>query len=422
MATVTPPGSNPVVAPSGRVEPLRSTGGVTTISVIGSTGSIGTQALDVAAGSPDRFEVVACGANRSVDLLVAQARRFRPAVVAIADATLARELARQVPTCTEVVAGEDGLASIATVADVAVNGVVGFAGLTVTLAALEAGRRLALANKESIIAGAPLVQRARRTQGAELIPVDSEHCALHQCLRAGRRSDVARLLLTASGGPFRGRTRDELATVGIAEALTHPTWSMGPKITVDSSTLMNKGLEVIEAHELFGVPYDAIDVLVHPQSIVHSIVEFTDGASMAQLSQPDMRLPIGYALAYPDRLPVAFGPVDWAGLSSLDFEPPRRDLFPCLDIAYRAGRAGDLAPAWLNAANEVAVAAFLAGRIGWTAIAEVAAAVLDDYQPPPRSGSEGSGAPWRSVEDVLEADGAARRTAEAVISRREVPA
>ena len=288
------------------------------------------------------------------------------------------------PTGTEVVAGEEGLASIATVADVAVNGVVGFAGLTVTLAALAAGRRLALANKESIIAGAPWSNGRGAPREPSSIPVDSEHCALHQCLRAGRRSDVARLLLTASGGPFRGRTRDELATVGVAEALTHPTWSMGPKITVDSSTLMNKGLEVIEAHELFGVPYDAIDVLVHPQSIVHSIVEFTDGASMAQLSQPDMRLPIGYALAYPDRLPVAFGPVDWAGLSTLDFEPPDRDLFPCLDIAYRAGRAGDLAPAWLNAANEVAVAAFLAGRIRWTAIAEVVAAVLDPLPRPHR--------------------------------------
>ncbi len=421
MATVIPSGSDPVVAPDPTDEPIEPTGGITTVSVIGSTGSIGTQALEVAAGCPDRFEVVACGAHRSVDLLVDQARRFRPAVVAIADATLAPELARQVPAGVEVVAGEEGLASIATLADVAVNGVVGFAGLTVTLAALEAGRRLALANKESIIAGAPLVQRARRTPGAELIPVDSEHCALHQCLRAGRRSEVARLLLTASGGPFRGRTGEELAMVGIAEALTHPTWAMGPKITVDSSTLMNKGLEVIEAHELFGVPYDAIDVLVHPQSIVHSIVEFTDGASIAQLSQPDMRLPIGYALAYPDRLPVAFGPVDWAGLSSLEFESPRRDLFPCLDIAYRAGRAGDLAPAWLNAANEVAVAAFLAGRIGWTAIAEVVAAVLDHYQPPP-SGPEVSGAPGWEVGDVLEADGAARRTAEAVIGRREVPA
>ena len=279
--------------------------------------------------------------------------------------------------------GTEGLAHIATLADVAVNGVVGFAGLSVTLAALEAGRRLALANKESIIAGAPLVQRSRRTPGAELIPVDSEHCAVHQCLRAGDPAAVARLLLTASGGPFRGRTGEELAAVTVAEALAHPTWSMGPKITVDSSTLMNKGLEVIEAHELFGVPYDAIDVVVHPQSIVHSMVEFVDGATVAQLSMPDMRLPIGYALAYPDRLPVAFGAIDWTKLGRLEFEEPDRDGLPAAST-WPTGPAGlgDLAPAWLNAANEVAVAAFLAGRIGWSSIAEVVEGTLDRYEPP----------------------------------------
>ena len=251
------------------------------------------------AEDPDRYRVVALGAQRSVDLLVEQALAVRPDVVAIGDAALAPELAGRLPRGTEVLAGPDGLASIATEADVVVNGVVGFAGLSVTLAALEAGRRLALANKESIIAGAPVVATVRNTPGAEILPVDSEHCAVHQCLRAGRAQDVARLLLTASGGPFRGRKADELAAVGVDEALAHPTWSMGPKITVDSSTLMNKGLEVIEAHELFGVPYDAIDVVVHPQSIVHSMVEYVDGAVVAQLSLPDMRLPIGYALAYP---------------------------------------------------------------------------------------------------------------------------
>jgi 1-deoxy-D-xylulose-5-phosphate reductoisomerase len=343
--------------------------------------------------------------------------------VAIGDPTLAPELARQVPSGVEVVAGTDGLASIATVADVAVNGIVGFAGLMVTLAALEAGRRLALANKESIIAGAPVVQRARQTPGAEIIPVDSEHCAVHQCLRAGHRSDVCRLLLTASGGPFRGRTRDELATVGLAEALCHPTWSMGPKITVDSSTLMNKGLEVIEAHELFGIPYDAIEVLVHPQSIVHSMVEFADGAVVAQLSMPDMRLPIGYALAYPERLPVPFGSIDWSQLSTLEFEPPDRTLFPCLDIAYGAGRTADLAPAWLSAANEVAVAAFLAGRIPWSAIAGVVEGTLDRYDAPTPSGpTRGDDRPTRTVEDVLAADAAARRVAETVVTGREAAA
>ena len=379
-----------------------------TVAVVGSTGSIGTQALDVVAEDPGRFDVVAIGAQRSVELLVAQALEFRPRVVAIGDATLAADLAARLPAGIEVVAGADGLAAVATEADVVVNGVVGFAGLTVTLAALESGRRLALANKESIIAGAPVVARVRRTPGAEILPVDSEHCAVHQCLRSGRRQDVSRLLLTASGGPFRGRKADELAQVGVEEALAHPTWSMGPKITVDSSTLMNKGLEVIEAHELFDVPYDAIDVVVHPQSIVHSMVEFVDGAVVAQLSLPDMRLPIGYALAYPGRLGTAFGAIDWAELSVLEFEPPDRSTFPCLDLAYRAGRTGDLAPAWLNAANEVAVQAFLDGRMTWSGIAGVVAATLDRYDAPPSA--------ERTVDDVLDADAPARRHAGAVVA------
>ena len=380
------------------------------VSIVGSTGSIGTQTLAVVAEDPGRYRIVAIGAQRSVDALVAQALEFRPAVVAIGDPSLASELAARLPAGTEVVTGVDGLASIATEADVVVNGVVGFAGLTVTLAALESGRRLALANKESIIAGAPVVARVRRTPGAEIIPVDSEHCAVHQCLRAGRPEDVSRLLLTASGGPFRGRKADELATVGIDEALAHPTWRMGPKITVDSSTLMNKGLEVIEAHELFDVPYDAIDVVVHPQSIVHSMVEYVDGAVVAQLSMPDMRLPIGYALAYPGRLGTPFGAIDWSELSILEFEPPDRTTFPCLDLAYRAGRVGDLAPAWLNAANEVAVQAFLDGRITWAAIADVVTATLDGY--------EVSGSGERTVDDVLGADATARRLATSVVAER----
>ena len=387
------------------------------VSLVGSTGSIGTQAIDVIEGCPDRFTVVALGAHRSVDALAEQARRLRPEVVAIGETALAPALARLLPPGIEVVAGDEGLASIATVAEVAVNGVVGFAGLSVTLAALEAGRRLALANKESIIAGAPLVQEARRTRGAEIIPVDSEHCAVHQCLRAGAAGEVRRLLLTASGGPFRGRTREELAAVDVAQALDHPTWAMGPKITVDSSTLMNKGLEVIEAHELFGIPYDAIDVVVHPQSIIHSMVEYADGAVMAQLSMPDMRLPIGYALAYPDRLPVAFGAIDWSQLATLEFEEPDRTLFPCLDLAYRAGRVGDLAPAWLNAANEVAVDAFLTSRISWTAIAEVVEGTLDRYEGPGTSGGAAGGQP-RTVADVLDADATARRLAEGAVTAR----
>ncbi|MDA8057017.1 MAG: 1-deoxy-D-xylulose-5-phosphate reductoisomerase [Actinomycetota bacterium] len=384
--------------------------GAVTVSVVGSTGSIGRQAIEVVEAQPDRFDVVALAALRSTDLLADQARRLRPQVVAVGDAALAPALARSLPRGTELVAGPDGLAEVATVADVAVNGVVGFAGLPVTLAALRAGRRLALANKESIIAGGPVVRAARRTPGAELVPVDSEHCAVHQCLRAGAPDEVARLLLTASGGPFRGRDAAQLASVTVADALAHPTWAMGPKITVDSSTLMNKGLEVIEAHELFDVPFEAIDVVVHPQSIVHSMVEFRDGAVVAQLSQPDMRLPIGYALGFPDRLSTPFGPIDWTSLARLDFAEPDRATFRCLDLAYRAGREGDLAPAWLNAANEVAVAAFLDGAIAWSAIADVVEEVLDGYDVPP------VGPVGRTVDDVLEADGAARRLAEQAVA------
>jgi len=413
-----PPGATVAVASSSRPAPHGP--GRVTVSLVGSTGSIGTQALELVEGDPDRFRVLALGAHRSVDTLAAQARRHHPEVVAIGDKALALELERVLPAGIEVVVGTEGLAAIATVADVAVNGVVGFAGLTVTMAALEAGCRLALANKESIIAGAPVVQSARRTPGAELIPVDSEHCAVHQCLRAGRTEEVGRLLLTASGGPFRGWTGEQLATVGVEDALVHPTWSMGPKITVDSSTLMNKGLEVIEAHELFGLPYDAIDVVVHPQSVIHSMVEFSDGAVIAQLSMPDMRLPIGYALAYPDRLSTPFGAIDWSDLARLEFEQPDRVLFRCLDLAYRAGRAGDLAPAWLSAANEVAVAGFLGGRISWPAIADVVENTLDRYEAPSAPGA--GPAPTRQIEDVLDADATARRVAEAVVRGREAAA
>ncbi|MGH8997502.1 MAG: 1-deoxy-D-xylulose-5-phosphate reductoisomerase, partial [Acidimicrobiales bacterium] len=253
-----------------------------TVSLVGSTGSIGTQAIEVVEASRGRFEVVALAAQSSIDLLAEQARALRPALVAIGDAALAQKLSELVPAGTEVMGGPEGLVAAATAADVIVNGVVGFAGLPVTLAALGAGRRLALANKESLIAGAPIVQKARATPGAEIVPVDSEHCAVHQCLASVTRTgDVARLLITASGGPFRGRTRDQLASVTRDDALAHPTWKMGPKITIDSSTLMNKGLEVIEAHELFGVDYDRIDVVVHPQSIVHSMVELVDGTTLA---------------------------------------------------------------------------------------------------------------------------------------------
>jgi 1-deoxy-D-xylulose-5-phosphate reductoisomerase len=378
-----------------------------TVSVVGSTGSIGTQTLEVVAAEPDRYRIVALGAAGSVDLLVEQAHAVHPERVAIADASLAAELTARVPKGTEVWAGPEALAAIAREAEVVVNGVVGFAGLPVTLAALEAGRRLALANKESLIAGGPVVQRARATPGAEILPVDSEHAAVHQCLRAGPIDRLARIVLTASGGPFRGRTAAELAGVTVADALAHPTWSMGPKITVDSSTLMNKGLEVIEAHELFGAAYDQIEVVVHPQSIVHSMVEFTDGSTVAQVSQPDMRLPISYALAYPDRGEVAFGALDWSAVGRLDFEAPDRAAFPCLDLAYEAGREGGTAPAWLNAANEIAVAAFLVGRISWKSIADVCKETLVRHH----------GTKPMSIDVVLDADRQAREQARRVVER-----
>ena len=378
------------------------------VAIAGSTGSIGTQTLDVIrAEGADRYEVVALGVGTSIDALLDQAREFRPSVVAVADEAARRRVAAELPG-THVVADQ---ADLVDGADVVINGVVGFAGLSVTTETLRAGKRLGLANKESLIAAGPVVQPLRATPGAELVPVDSEHCAVHQCLRSSRDAgEISRIVLTASGGPFRGRSADELASVTVAEALNHPTWSMGPKITVDSSTLMNKGLEVIEAHELFGVPYDAIDVVVHPQSVVHSMAEFTDGSTIAQLSMPDMRLPIGYALGYPHRIGTAFGRIDWATLSRLDFEPPDRATFRCLDLAYAAGRAGGAAPAWLSAANEVAVDAFLDGLISWAQIADVCSAVLDAYD----------GVVPDTVHDVIAADGTARRRAERVIEQELV--
>jgi 1-deoxy-D-xylulose-5-phosphate reductoisomerase len=363
------------------------------VVILGSTGSIGTQALDVISRHPDDYRVVALAAGRNRELLAEQARTFG------VPPELARSGFDDPDLLAELAAHPD--------ADVVLNAVVGFAGLPATIAALEAGKRLALANKESLIAAGPVVAKARAAGGGEIVPVDSEHSAVWQCLRSGRTTEVARIILTASGGPFRGRTAAELATVQRADALRHPTWTMGTKITIDSSTLMNKGLEVIEAHELFGIDYDRIDVIVHPQSIVHSMVEFVDGATIAQLSEPDMRLPIGLALGAPDRLPEAFGAIDWTTLGTLTFEPPDRSTFRCLDLAYEAGRAGGTAPATLSAANEVAVEAFLAERTSWVSIAEIVEEVL----------SAGTGSA-DEVADVLAADAVARERATAVVERR----
>ena len=369
------------------------------VAIAGSSGSIGTQTLDVVRAEAGRYEVVALGVGSSVKVLIQQALEFRPKVVAVADPSSRMEVAAALPFA-EVVSD---LADLVDVADVVVNGVVGFAGLQVTVRTLAAGKRLALANKESLIAGAPVVQPLRATPGAELVPVDSEHCAVHQCLRSSAFNDreVSRIVLTASGGPFRGRTAAELANVSVDDALAHPTWKMGPKITIDSSTLMNKGLEVIEAHELFGTPYECIEVVVHPQSVVHSMAEFTDGSTIAQLSMPDMRLPIGYALAYPSRIATPFGRIDWSKVGRLDFEAPDTATFRCLALAYEAGRVGSTAPAWLSAANEVAVEAFLAGRLSWNQIAEVNDAALQRYEP----------SADQSIDDIIAADARARQVA-----------
>ena len=380
-----------------------------TVSLLGSTGSIGTQALDVIRREPERFRVHALAAQSSVEELLAQVAGFAPDLVVIGDPARYGEVRDRVPPGTDVMVGEEGMVAAAQSADVVLNAVVGFAGLPVTMAALESGKRLALANKESLIAGAPVVQKARRTPGAEIIPVDSEHCAVHQCLAAVHAStDVARLLLTASGGPFRGWTAERLGSVTVADALAHPTWSMGPKITIDSSTLMNKGLEVIEAHELFGIGYDRIDIVVHPQSIVHSMVELRDGSTLAQLSNPDMRLPIGYALGWPDRMATPFGALDWSGAQTLTFEPPDRAVFGCIDLAYEAGRRGGSAPAWLSAANEVAVEAFLGNALPWGGIADVVAETMEGWVDDQVD----------EVGAVLAADAAARARARLALDRR----
>ncbi|MGZ4737100.1 MAG: 1-deoxy-D-xylulose-5-phosphate reductoisomerase [Acidimicrobiia bacterium] len=356
------------------------------VVLLGSTGSVGTQAIEVIQDHPDDYRVVALAAGRNREALAAQA-------AALGVAPDRAVLAGDAP---EVLAELAALPE----ADVVLNAVVGFAGLPATLAALTNGKRLALANKESLIAGGPVVAKARVAGGGEIVPVDSEHSAVYQALRSGQRSEVAKIVLTASGGPFRGRSRAELAQVSVADALKHPTWTMGPKITVDSSTLMNKGLEVIEAHELFGVGFDQIEVVVHPQSVVHGMVEFTDGATIAQLSMPDMKLPIGLALGAPKRLNQAFGAIDWTTLGSLTFDVPDLDAFPALGLAYAAGRAGGGAPAALSGANEVAVEAFLAGRIPWLGIAETVDEVLQ----------AGTGN-VDEVSDVLETDRLARERA-----------
>jgi 1-deoxy-D-xylulose-5-phosphate reductoisomerase len=382
--------------------------------LLGATGSIGTQAIDVVRRNPDVFRVVGLGSGGGrVDLLAAQALELGVEVVAVAKATAAQDL--QLAFYAEaarrgwasgdfrlpkVLAGPDAMTELAAwPCDTVLNGMTGSVGLAPTLAALEAGRIVALANKESLVAGGPLVTPYR----SQLVPVDSEHSALAQCLRGGRRSELRTLVLTASGGPFR--ERDDLTGVTPADALAHPTWDMGPVVTVNSATLVNKGLELIEAHLLFDVPYADIDVVVHPQSIVHSMVEFTDGSTLAQVSPPDMRLPIALALGWPDRVADAIPPVDWTAAHRWDFLPLDGVRFPAVQLAREAGERGGTAPAVLNAANEVCVAAFLEGRLAFPAIVDTVARVVAEHDFRERP----------DLVDVLDSETAARASARLLV-------
>ena len=380
-----------------------------TVTVLGATGSIGRRTLDLIAAFPDQFRVGGLAARGSdVGLIAEQVRAHRPAAVALLDRAAVDRLARELPSPRpELLGGPEGLVALAgdVAADVVVSALVGAAGLVPTLAAIRAGRTIALANKETLVMAGALMTRAARDRGVRLLPVDSEHSALFQCLAGAAPREVRRLVLTASGGPFRGWSRATLETVTVEQALRHPTWRMGAKITIDSATLMNKGLEVLEAHWLFGVPFERIDVVVHPQSIVHSMVEFVDRSVLAQLGMPDMGIPILYALTYPDRLPCPAPALDLVELGTLSFEAPDEAAFPCLALARQAGRAGGAAPLVLNAANEVAVAAFLAGRCGFMEIPRLIGDALDAH----------AGAAIDDLGTCLALDGTVRRSTEAAL-------
>jgi 1-deoxy-D-xylulose-5-phosphate reductoisomerase len=384
------------------------------IAVLGSTGSIGEQTLQVVADFPERYRVVALAAGRSAAKLAEQVRRFRPEVVSVADDEAAGELEALLGDGAPALhVGAEGLRAVATAeADLVMSALVGAVGLEPTLAAIEAGRDVALANKEVLVMAGALVVRAVRARGVTLLPVDSEHSAVFQVLGGQRREDVGRLVLTASGGPFRTWPAERIAQATVGDALDHPNWDMGPKITIDSATLMNKGLEVIEARWLFDVPPERVEVVVHPQSIVHSLVEFVDGSVLAQLGLPDMRVPIAVALAHPERLPLELERLDLSAVARLDFEEPDRERFPCLDLAFAALRAGEVAPAVLNAANEVSVAAFLEGAITFPAIAAVNADVLSAHVAE-------SGGGVRDLADVREADAWARARAREALAKHE---
>ena len=379
------------------------------VVLLGSTGSIGTQAIDVVRRNPDRFRVVALAAGgRDPDLIARQAAELEVTSVAIGDpaqADAVRAALRAAGSSAELLAGPDAATELAARScDVVLNGITGAIGLGPTIAALQAGTTLALANKESLIIGGTLI--TEQAEPGQIVPVDSEHSALAQCLRGGSAAEVKRLVLTASGGPFRGRRRAELDDVTPEQALNHPTWSMGPMVTTNSATLVNKGLEVIEAHLLFGIPFDRIDVVIHPQSIIHSMVEFTDGSTMAQCSPPDMRLPIALGLAWPDRVPAAIPGLDWSAATSWEFLPLDDEAFPAVALARRCGAAGSTYPAAYNAANEVCVEGFLSGRIRFTHIVDTVARVIDDLVPPVGK---------LTLDDVLAADRWARERAQQLV-------
>jgi 1-deoxy-D-xylulose-5-phosphate reductoisomerase len=391
------------------------------VILLGSTGSVGTQAVDVISRNPDRFRVVglAAGGER-VDVLARQALDLAVEVVAVARASAAQDLQLAVYAAAQargysagefrlpkILAGPDAAAEVAGwPCDVVLNGMTGSVGLAPTLAALDAGRTLALANKESLIVGGPLV--TARARPGQIVPVDSEHSALAQCLRAGTPDEVSRLVLTASGGPFRGRSRDELATATPEEALAHPTWDMGPVVTVNSATLVNKGLEVIETHLLFDIPLDRVAVVVHPQSVVHSMVEYVDGSIICQASPPDMRLPIALALGWPDRVPGAAASCDWTTAARWEFTPLDEEAFPAVRLARAAGAAGGTAPAVYNAANEECVTAFLTHRLPFTGIVDTISDVLAEHEDEHRGETGGNSL---TLDDVLHAEQWARRRA-----------
>ena len=349
------------------------------IAILGSTGSIGRSSLDVVEALPGRFRITYLTAHRNVDLLAEQVRRFRPRAVVVRDEEHALKLRALTNGSTEVLTGDDALLDIVSRPDVdlVISALVGFAGLRPTLHAIEAGKDIALANKETLVVGGEIIMEKARIHGVRLLPVDSEHSAILQCLQGEDMRSVGRLILTASGGPFLQLPKEDFCRVTPGQALKHPTWCMGSKITIDSATLMNKGLEVIEAHWLFGLSPERIEVIVHPQSIIHSMVEFVDGSIKAQLGIPDMKLPIQYALTYPERPPSTFKRVDFSDLGRLTFQNPDYERFPCLSLAYRVLREGGTAPAILNAANEAAVQLFLEERIPFTAIPEMITEALD---------------------------------------------